>query len=701
MCGIAGILRISQPPASAEALGGLMRRSHEQAIPEVWLDLLDADIRHRGPDGHGRFRDRALRADGRVADIALIHRRLSIIDLRGGAQPMISPRAGAPTPGAQAPSAPAPLLFQGGPREAVAYSPLHHAGPGLVATVFNGCVYNHRPLRAELLAAGHHFASDHSDTEVLLHGWRAWRGELLDRLDAMFALALWDRSAGALVLARDTFGEKPLSILDLTGAPEGLLAFSTGPAGLVRLLGALRQGAAPELNLPALRGWVRFGWGQGSPYRDVHPLPPGYPRAWPADQRPRGGWAWPASLNPERRILTAAQVEAALRQAVHSRLEADVPLGCFLSGGIDSALVASFAAEARPDLLAFTVRMPDPAYDESAAAATTARALGLNHEILDCHAAPADDLVALIGQLGLPFGDSSLLPTHWVSRAARTRVAVALSGDGGDDLFLGYDRHRVMRAMAWASRLPQDAWRALAETPLADGDPRSWRTRLWRLASAAAAGGYKDLLAIFPWPLDEELGLGSNLWAAGGRSQADRGWNHLGLVLQGWGAPVAHQVDTQLRFERLFYLPEDLMRKSDSASMAVALEVRSPFLARDVAEPAMHATVESLMPRRQRKGLLRQIARRRLPAAIVDGPKRGFAIPIGEWFRSDYGGMRTLLLDRLLSREPFGAAGAGLQLNMTCVRRMIAQHLNGERDHSQRLYMLLVLSVWGGNLARA
>jgi asparagine synthase (glutamine-hydrolysing) len=406
-------------------------------------------------------------------------------------------------------------------------------------------------------------------------------------------------------------------------------------------------------------------------------------------------------LNPSDQPISVSDLDALLFQAVASRLEADVPLGCFLSGGVDSALVAAYASRVNPDVSAFTVRMPHAEYDESDAAAATAGRLGIRHQILDCHADPTADLVALVEQLGLPFGDSSLLPTHWVSRAARTALKVALSGDGGDDLFLGYDRHRAIRWLAWLDRLPRESRQVLAETLVQGRSPRSKLDRLARLANASVHNGYKDLVAIFPPPLDAELGLTER---GGFGFQAIHHWGMTAAEPVGWEEPRAERdrfrARLALRFDRLFYLPCDLMRKTDTASMAVALEVRAPFLDRSLSKAAINAPIWNLMPGNQRKGLLRQVARKYLPPEIVDRPKQGFAIPIGEWFRSDYGGMKQLLMDHLNSAEPWGPPSLGIDLNMKFVRQMLDEHLgtgpSGRivRDHSQRLYMLLVLSIW-------
>lgn len=720
MCGIGGILRVWPAERRAEALA----TPHVRSIPEAWLDTIDESIKHRGPDGRGRFRDRAVRADGCVVDVALVHRRLSIIDHAGGHQPMLSLGRGMGVVGGKR------LVLGGGLGlyERDAASELVGDGPGLdaligasrviesghsdssrpphlsltreapndrVCVVFNGCIYNHRELRAELQRAGHVFSTDHSDTEVLVHGWREWglgelhpqetvplrTGGLFEVTEDMFAAAVWDAARATLVLARDKFGQKPLY---WTGLGRGeLAAFSSSVPGLMSVLMAWEGRVG--LRQTGVRRWVRFGACCELPVDGIEEVPPSAVLTLTAtrpapewfDPREFGGdhfeGPWGELGTPRSGRFGPEAVDAGLRIAVRTRLETDVPLGCFLSGGVDSSLLAKYAVETVPKLRTFTVSMPDPDHDESRHAERVAELLGVRHSTLACHPDPATDLLAACHSLGLPFGDSSLLPATWVSRAARQEVAVVLSGDGGDELFGGYERYRGARLLGRAGLL------LAAVRASADADPRSRRSRLARLAEAARNDGYADLVSIFPSAMLARLFGAAALSCGGGR-----------VV----GAEAAMDDDLA------HYLPSDLLRKTDTASMGVALEARCPFLAPDVAGPASRALAGCLMPRGQRKGLLRQVARKYLPAEIVDRPKQGFAIPIGEWFRSDYGGLRTMLLDHLHSTEPFGPPSLGIELNMKYVRQMLDEHLgtgpSGRvvRDHSQRLYMLLVLSVW-------
>lgn len=678
MCGIAGILRIQARSDS--------RSPTNTCIPESWLDALDASIRHRGPDGQGRFRDQTITPDGRVAEVAFVHRRMSIIDLDGGRQPMIS-RGRSPTSESLNP----PSLFHGRPNDTVEYQRLAHTRSDRLAVVFNGCIYNHRDLRRELTSAGHTFETSHSDTEVLVHGWREWgagntdnatrtsRG-LFSRLDGMFALAIWDGRVGTVTLARDAFGEKPLYVMEAVQETETVFAFCSSIPGLARLARMLANTPPKQ---PLGPDWVRFGSARGAgEFTEVSPsttVTLGTPSMRDAVAPYETEHGSPESFDLHRaaavrsRTLTVQDTDSLLRSAVESRLETDVPLGCFLSGGIDSSLMAQYAIRSLGSLRTFTVAMPDAAYDESAIAERVARQLGATHTTLPCHAHPAQDLCDLIERIGLPLGDSSLLPTYWVSRATREHVSVALSGDGGDELFAGYDRYSVAPMLARWSRVLS----ALPAAAFGAHNPKSRSSKARRLILAARGNGYKDLLSIFPSELARSLGMPDT--AGHGSSPA--------LPRD---AAIAQAIDDDLRT----YLPNSLLRKSDTASMHIALEVRAPMLASHLSAAARTASIASLMPARERKGLLRAVARQYFPADVVDRPKMGFAVPIGDWFRTDYGGMKTLLMDMLQSPDAFPPDLIGFEVNRQFVERMRSQHMSGERDHGQRLYCLLVLAIW-------
>jgi len=632
MCGLAGILRYT--PSGADP------GTPESSIPEDWLDLLDEAVRRRGPDDAGRLRDRVELSNGVTADVALVHRRLSILDPEGGAQPMAVGGAN--------------------------YR-------GRVAVVFNGCIYNHETLRGDLRSARHRFLTDHSDTEVLLHGYRQLGANLPEVLDGMYAFAVWDARKGELLLARDPAGEKPIYACAF-GDGSGV-AFASTAAALDRLLEKI-GGSAPRLVNTV--EWIARGAGGDTPIEGIHELPPGQrlrvqPVGARASLKPRRYWAAPTrhSGRGPMHALTVDGLDGLLDEAVRSRMISDAPVGCFLSGGVDSSLVAYYAQQEMQRrgrfLETFCVKMPDARYDESVHAKAAADAIGCKHKTIEVRSKAAEDLVELIDFLGLPLGDSSLLPAYWVSKAASKKVKVALSGDGADELFCGYDRHVAGRMLKqWGPLL-----RLLPRSVFSAKDPKSRSSKIRRLITAARSGGYHDLVQTFPAPVLRRL-----------------------LKGHAAGAYLHDLPDTRdpARDDFMRYLPDDLLRKLDTAGMACGLEIRAPFLAKSVVETALAQPYRVLMPGGERKGLLRALARRHLPASIVDRPKMGFAIPIGDWFREDFGGLGQLLMDHLNSADPW--PGIDVSIRRRRVMRMLAQHMSETHDHSQRLYGLLVLSIW-------
>ena len=684
MCGIAGIIRVQRGGDAAPAV---------MAVPEAWLDTLDESVRHRGPDGHGRCRARAVRADGAIVDVALTHRRLAILDHGGGHQPMVMCGGG----NVEIPSAGDARAYERTRDRALrGCAACGGAESSDIAVVFNGCIYNHRDLRRDLERLGHAFTTDHSDTEVLIHGWRQWGPSLFDRVISMHAIAIWDGRDGTLTLARDRFGEKPLYVCGM-GQPDGVacVAFASSCAGLWRWLRDVGANISGDVLASGLEPWLRFGFGSDPPGSWIRAVVPAASLTLP-DMKV--GWRSHGWRQENGRIvmprrderLTPGDAEILLTRAVEARLESDVPLGCFLSGGVDSSLIAAIARRKLGSLRTFTVRMPDARYDESAHAEKVAGVLRADHATLECHADPAADLVHLITQLGLPFGDSSLLPTHWVSRAARQHVTVALSGDGGDELFVGYDRYLAAASMPTSFRLlPSGSFRLLPTGLLPRHDPKALSTRAARFIESAGGLGYIDLVSIFPTRALRRI--------APRVTPAQPHW-------------AIHGTNNAIVWDVFNYLPNDLLRKTDAASMSVALEVRCPFLDPMLAHACLSAPFSDLMPHGQRKEMLRAIARIHLPGCDVDRPKQGFAIPIGEWFRSDYGKMRQLLLDHLTGHEPFGPDSLGINalIDMKVVHRLLREHdAAGNasrwqwrgRDHSQRLYLLLVLSIWSKWLA--
>ncbi len=626
MCGIAGIVRFDDQP-----------------IDTSRAQRMRGFIDHRGPDGQGISHH---------ARCSLIHTRLGVIDLLGGAQPMSIPAA-------------------------------RSRGP--LTLIFNGEIYNHRSLRRQLESLGHAFVSDHCDTEVLVHGYREWGSEMPKRLHGMFAFAIWDMQHQTLFLCRDRMGKKPLYLRWSGRSNTG----STGPAELTfastmsTLIGAASADLPATIDPQSLLTFLRFGYTfERSLIQGIEEMPAA--RWLTVDGHgtvtQERYWQPPPISRSSTSIGAVRATRELLEEAVSKRLEADVPLGCFLSGGIDSSIIAALAQRQLKErghepLKTYCVAMPDLDYDESEHASLVARHLGTKHRQLtaDPHENVIDDLKRLISVMGEPTADSSILPTFWLCRTARQEVTVALCGDGGDELFGGYDRYRAMRILArhhwWLNHTPLSLLRS--------ANPRSRIHRLARLVEASRLHDeslrYQSMIQLFS---HEHL---TRLMP--GHTPAPLG------QLPGW--PIEDDPShAAMRWDLMHYLPFDLLRKMDRASMAVALEVRCPILDTQVLDLAGHLPTSVLMPGGRPKGLLRQVAADLLPASIVARPKRGFALPLGRWLR---GPLLAPLRQYLLEGDLHS-----LNLNRPAIESLIHEHQSESTDHTHRLFALLMLSLWCG-----
>ena len=618
-------------------IGGVVLRGRGQ-VPSGVLEGMLAAMRERGPDDQGTWT---------APGVGLVHRRLSIIDL--------------------SPAGRCPMANE----------------DGSVQVVFNGEIYNFAGLRARLRGLGHTFRSA-SDTEVLVHGYEEWGDWLLDEVEGMFALAVWDAPRERLLLARDRAGEKPLYYAEAGGG----VAFASSLNALAEWLGPGR-----ELDPGALACYLSHSFipGPHTIWRGARSLPPAHRAVWER----RGGELrveryWDFPVRKPRRVSPAeaeAEVEAALERSVRARLVADVRVGAFLSGGVDSSLVVALAARHHPAISTFSIGYRERAYSELPYARRVADAVGSTHHELVLREDDLMDVVPeLVWQYGQPFGDSSAIPTHLVSRFARTEVKVALSGDGGDESFAGYWR----AASAWYAgvygrAVPAPLRRAAvpgAARVLAAAGLGRVGTRLAamnRLSLAGPGGAYANAES---W-LD---GLGQILPAAtaAGCAGHDPAACRAGKPWEGGRASVLQQVlydDFQVQ------LPDAYLTKVDVASMAASLEVRTPFLAREVLETAW-ALPDSLKLRTgRRKWLLKRIAARHVPRDVIYRPKQGFALPMAEWWRGRLAGvMEALLAD--------SRAVAWGWIDPAPVRRALAEHRAGAADHATRLWLVLSLELW-------
>ena len=618
MCGIAGILH-HDPEGRVD--GDVLRR------------MIDAQ-RHRGPDGEGLYLE---------PGIGLGHRRLAVIDLGGGAQPMFNE-------------------------------------DGSVAIVFNGEIYNHAALRPELMAAGHVFRS-HSDTEAIIHAWEQWGPDCLQRLSGMFAFALWDRRRRTLFLARDRLGKKPLHY-GWTARRELVFASELGAFEDV-------PGLSRALDPAAVADFFAYGHVQDpvTIYRTIRKLPPAHYLLITRDGPAADPVAYWDAREGRGAVPDAADAADALRSrlgsAVQARMIADVPLGAFLSGGLDSSAVVALAAGLRPDPLnTFTIGFAGRD-DERPAAAEVARHCGTHHH---ADIASVDYMRAAATQaaiFGEPFGDSSAVPTLEVCALARRHVTVALSGDGGDEVFGGYRRHRWHVLTEGVRRhvpapLRRTVLGQLARVyPKLDRAPRWLRARntLTELSLDSARAYYRMLCRVQDAQRDA---LFSDTMRAVTRGHDPAARITALMDEMSEADPLAQAQYVDIRT----YLAGDILTKVDRASMAHSLEVRCPILDHELLAWGLAMPAPMKLHGGAGKHVLRQAMAGVLPAATLARPKQGFATSLAAQFRQRAGRVRQVLCgERMRDSGMFDAGMLG---------RLIDEHASGRMDHSATLWLLLV-----------
>ena len=600
------------------------------------LDAMRTCIAHRGPDGDGTWTDPSGAA-------GLAHQRLAVLGLGPeGHQPMASPS-------------------------------------GRYVLVHNGEIYNHLELRDRLAASGAAPAwRGSSDTETLVAALDAWGIDaLLPETVGMFALAVWDREERVLTLARDRLGEKPLAY----AVHDGTLAFASQPSALLRV-----PGLDPAVDPDALVSLLRYGHvtGPRGIHAGVRKLPPGtLLRVRPDDPSAGVPEPWWALEDVARAALAdplpaggtdaVDAVETVLEAAVHAQRIADVPLGAFLSGGVDSSLVVALLQTVSPDpVRTFTIGFREGSHDEAPHARAVAEHLGTDHTELILTEQDALDLVPdLPGVYDEPFADTSQLPTLLVSRLARRSVTVALSGDGGDELFSGYTRHRLLeRFAAWPRVVP------LAGAVVGTLTGHARRRDLSRAVLTGPAATYRALLSV-----DD---LRTERLVAGAEGRGD-----LAAVARRWEelAPLGGVTERAMAMDATGYLPDDILHKVDRAAMSVALETRLPLLDHRVVATAWRLRPEHRVRDGRGKWVLREVLARHVPPALTDRPKQGFSAPVGRWLR---GALRPWAED-LLSPAALRADG---MLDVDAVRRVWDDHRHGRGDHGSTLWPVLMYLAW-------
>jgi len=590
---------------------------------------------HRGPDGEGFWADPQGRA-------ALAHRRLSIIDIAGGRQPMCS-------------------------------------DDGRIALVFNGEIYNYLELRRVLADQGVRFHTT-SDTEVLLRLYERYGSEVVRYLRGMFAFAVWDGTRGELVLARDRVGKKPLFYeLD-----DDYCYFAS-------TLGALRDTdhRARGLSLAALDAFLTLGYvpAPQSIWDGINKLPAGTMlRVSSSGSRSLRYWALEGALKPfAGRFADAVdQLEDLLTTSVTLRLRSDVPLGLFLSGGIDSSLVTAIAARQRPgDALTFSLGFAETAFDESRYAEPIAQHLGTRHSTFTGRPDMLDVLPTLVRHFAEPFGDSSALAVWLLARETRQHVTVALTGDGGDEGFGGYDWYRMaLRLKRLRSVTPRMALRLGA----AVRSQRPWARRVKRALRTLALDEPERFGALRTYMGDDEV---RTLYAGDLlRERRDSGNAVRARLAQLYRSGNGSALRRMRLVDMHTYLADCLMPKVDVATMAHGLEARSPLLDQEVLEFALGLPDRWLLDGNGGKPLLKALLGRFVPAHLFQRPKHGFSVPLQLWFGC---GPTSVWADQLATSESLCDCG---WLNPAGIRTMAREHRDSVRDHSERLYFLMVLREW-------
>lgn len=620
MCGIAGIVRSDGAQVDRE----LLARMNEA-------------IRHRGPDEDGFYF-----SDG----VGLAMRRLSIIDLKSGQQPIHN-------------------------RDRTAW------------IVFNGEIYNYRELRAQLEKLGHTFYTD-SDTEAIVHAYDQYGTDCPRHLRGMFAFAIWDERTKSLFIARDRVGKKPL----LYAQVNGQLVFGSEFRALLP-----HPDVSRDVDYEAIHYYLSFICVPAplTAYRAIRKLEPGHSLLWKGGEiKIERYWQLDFSrkLNISEEEAGERTVEL-LREAVRVRLMSEVPLGAFLSGGIDSsAIVALMAQESSERVKTFSIGFEEQDFSELHHARRVAEHVGADHHEFIVRPDAMEILPTLVEHYGEPYADSSAIPSYYVSRETRRYVTVALNGDGGDECFAGYPRYAAMNLAQTYANLPgvlRDG--VIGNIVKAFPGFESRANLIGKAKRFAAAASLAPVERYLRWISAFNEQAKQELYTDDFRHETAN-FKTVGII-EPWFAKANGSgiVDASLLTDTMTYLPNDLLVKMDIASMAVSLEARSPFLDHHLMEFAASLPEKLKLRRLTTKYLLKRVLKKLVPEENLTRSKMGFGVPIGYWLR---GAMQPFLRETLLSDKAFSR---GL-FKPEMVRRIIEQHVGGTSDHSHRLWSLLMLELW-------
>lgn len=620
MCGITGYINNSDRPV-------------ERGV----LERMNRAIIHRGPDEDGFYVKE---------NVGLAMRRLSIIDLAGGQQPI-------------------------------------HNEDRTKWIVYNGEIYNFQELRDDLEKRGHRFYT-HSDTETIIHLYDEFGEGCLDRLRGMFAFAIWDESEKSLFVARDRVGKKPLLY---SHRPNGDLIFGSEFTALLE-----HPSIGRDIDREAIDSYLSYLCVPApmTAYREIRKLEPGHWLKWKNGEIETERY-WQPDFSKKIKISeedAIGETTRLLRESTKLRLISEVPLGAFLSGGVDSStVVALMAEESSSPVKTFSIGFEEQDFSELKYARRVAEHVGAEYHEFVVRPDALEVLPTLVEHYGEPYADSSAIPTYYVSRETRKHVTVALNGDGGDESFAGYERHAAMRLAEAYRRVPKFLRKAFVETPVGlvpTSELKRSRARdakrFLQAANLPKTERYFRWMSTFDRRAKKEIytdEFAASLNGTNASQYMDR-W---------FGSNGSGVVDAAMLNDLMTYLPNDLLVKVDIASMANSLEARSPFLDHKVIEFAASLPESLKMRRFETKSLLKKVASRLVPPDVIYRRKMGFGVPVGKWFRGE---MRSFVSEVLLSDK---ALDRGI-IRPEALRRYVTEHTSGERDHQFQLWTLLMLELW-------
>ena len=601
------------------------------AINKGLVLAMSRAVRHRGPDEEGYYFDQ---------QVALGIQRLKIIDLETGSQPI-------------------------------------HNEDKSIWVVLNGEIYNYRDLRRELEAKGHKFYT-RSDTETIVHAYEEWGDNFIEHLSGIFGFALWDTKRQRLMLVRDRVGVKPLYYYEA----KNLLVFGSEIKSIL-----LHPAVERELDFEAFNNYLYFAYVPAplTMFKGIKKLMPGHRLVWQGDSSNiRQYWDVSYNINADISEQEALErLQQLLRKAVKDQLIADVPLGLFLSGGIDSSILASLmAGEMDRPVTTFSIAFDEGQYNESKYAKQVAEHFGTDHREFVVRPDIIKELPKIIEHLDEPLANSTALPTFLLSKLAKEKVTVVLNGAGGDEIFGGYDRYRRQSFLSWYKKFPAGV-RSLAHLAVEKLIPgigtnlKTFKRRAEMIANALNL------------PLDERYVTWASVISADCREMILS--ERVKMVRSHFGPPDLDDVNKMMYADTKTYLVDDILTMTDKMSMAHALEIRVPFLDQAVVEFAATLPAGLKVGKGKSKYLLRKLLAQSLPESICNRPKQGFMVPISCWFREDkqIGFARDILLSPSAKKR-------GL-FSLKGIEKMLAQHQTGERDHGGAIWALLNFELWYQN----